>query len=180
LAIFASSSSMVAMCLLTIGSSTTDHRVLNLRWRDVDLENGILNLPDSKSGAKKVMLAAPALQILASLTRVGEFVIAGASGGKPRSDLKRPWERLTRHADLVGVRIHDLRHSFASVGAMSGLGLGVVGKLLGHASAETTARYSHFADDPVRRASERIAADIAASLEGGAAGNVIGLKKGSA
>jgi hypothetical protein len=68
----------------------------------------------------------------------------------------------------------DLRHSFASVGAMSGLGLGVVG---GHASAATTARYSHFADDPVRRASERIAADIAASLEGGAAGNVIGLKR---
>lgn len=138
--------------------------VLNLRWREVDFERGLLHLPDSKTGAKPVVLAAPALEVLASLARSGEYVIAGADPSKPRSDLKRPWQRVSKHAGLIDVRLHDLRHTYASVGAMSGMGLGVVGKLLGHQTPETTAQYSHFADDPLRRASETIGGAIAAAI----------------
>lgn len=152
--------------LLLTGSRLRE--ILNLRWQDVDLQNGILNLPTSKTGAKKVLLGAPAMAILAELPRVhgNPYVIVGEKADKPRSDLKRPWKRLTAHAGLADLRLHDLRHSYASVGAASGMGLGIVGKLLGHASPTTTARYSHFADDPLRRASESIATQIASALSG--------------
>lgn len=138
--------------------------ILNLRWSEVDFEHGVLNLPDSKTGAKKVLLGAPALEVLASLARLGDYVIAGAKPDRPRSDIKRPWDRITAHAGLSNLRLHDLRHSYASVGAAAGMGLGTVGKLLGHASPTTTARYSHFADDPLRRASESISETIAAAM----------------
>lgn len=150
--------------------------VLNLRWSEVDFEGGLLHLPDSKTGAKPVVLAAPALEVLAKLPRAGRYVIAGAKSDKPRSDLKRPWQRISRHAGLEDVRLHDLRHTYASVGAMSGMGLGIVGKLLGHASPSTTARYSHFADDPLRRASEAIGGTIAAAIGGIAPSNVVELR----
>ena len=83
---------------------------------------------------------------------------------KPRADLKRPWDRITKHAKLDGLRIHDLRHSFASVGAGGGMGLPIIGKLLGHTQAATTARYAHLDNDPLKRASEHIAGTIAAAL----------------
>ena len=153
--------------------------ILALRWSEVDFERGVLNLPDSKTGAKKVLLGAPALEVLADLPRMGDYVIAGALPNKPRSDLKRPWERITRHAGLEGVRLHDLRHSFASVGAGAGMGLATVGKLLGHASPATTARYAHLADDPLRRASESISGTIAAAMSGNKGNAVTPMKKGS-
>lgn len=139
--------------------------IRNLRWEHVDLENGLLHLPDSKTGAKRVLLGAPALKVLANLERCGSYVIAGAKKDKPRSDLKRPWSRIIEYAKIEGVRLHDLRHTYASVGAVSGMGLGMVGKLLGHASPTTTARYSHFADDPLRRASDTIAATLASAMD---------------
>lgn len=151
--------------------------ILNLRWTEVDFERGLLHLQDSKTGAKPVVLAAPALEVLANLLRAGDYVIAGAKPSKPRSDLKRPWQRVSNHAGISDVRLHDLRHTYASVGAMSGMGLGIVGKLLGHQTPETTAQYSHFADDPLRRASEAIGGTIAAALGGGSKSNVVPLRK---
>jgi integrase len=147
--------------------------ILNLRWDAVDLEKGFLNLADSKTGAKTVLLGAPALEVLASLPRLGKFVIAGAKDDRPRSDIKRPWERIIAQAGLEHLRLHDLRHSYASIGAAAGMGLGMVGKLLGHASTSTTARYSHFADDPLRRASESISGTIAAAMGGTETGGKI-------
>ena len=99
-------------------------------------------------------------------TRISEFVIAGDDPTKPRSDLKRPWAVISKRAGLDGVRLHDLRHSFASVGAGAGLGLPIVGRLLGHASPTTTARYAHLDADPLRRASNAIGATIEAALAG--------------
>ena len=80
--------------------------------------------------------------------------------------LKRPWDAVTKRAGLTGVRLHDLRHTYASFGAGGGLGLPIIGRLLGHAQAATTARYAHLDNDPLRRASEAIAGRIAAALDG--------------
>jgi integrase len=138
--------------------------VLHLKWDHVDFERGLLFLPESKTGKKTVVLNAPALAVIKGLDRVGQYVVAGDDPDEPRADLKRPWAMVTREAGLDGLRIHDLRHSFASFGAGGGLGLPIVGKLLGHANAVTTARYAHLDADPLRVASERIAGTIAAAM----------------
>lgn len=154
----------VAAIRLLIFTGCRRREILDLRWEHVDFERGVLFLPDSKTGRKIVMLGAPALQVLSRLPRVGAYVIAGSSPEWPRTDLKRPWSVIQRRAGLDGVRVHDLRHSYASVGAGIGLGLPIIGRLLGHAQPSTTARYAHLADDPLRRASEKIARSIADAM----------------
>ena len=140
--------------------------ILKLQWGDVDFNRGLLDLSDSKTGAKEVLLGAAALKVLAEIPRLkgNPYVIVGESKDRPRSDLKRPWKRITTHADLANLRLHDLRHSFASVGVASGMGLAVIGKLLGHASPITTARYAHIAEDASRRALNTIETTIAAGI----------------
>lgn len=144
--------------------------ILHLRWNEVDFGRGVLRLPDSKTGRKVVFLSQPAIDILSGMTRIGAYVIASDSAGtkdeKPRADLKRPWAAITKRAGLEDVRLHDLRHSFASIGAESGLGLPVIGALLGHASAATTKRYAHAADEASRRAVDTIAGKIGSALGG--------------
>jgi integrase len=146
--------------------------ILHLKWEHVDLERGLLFLADSKTGRKTVILNAPALMALARLDRLGPYVVPGDNPKKPRADLKRPWETVARHARLDGVRLHDLRHTYASFGAGGGLGLPIIGKLLGHTQAATTQRYAHLDADPLRRASEAIGGRIAAALEGKRGGAV--------
>jgi integrase len=142
--------------------------ILHLKWEYVDFERGMLLLPDSKSGKRAIVLNAPALDVLADLPRIGSFVIAGMSAGtdqdKPRADLNRPWRAIAKRANLTGLRIHDLRHTHASVGAGAGLGLPIIGKLLGHTQPSTTARYAHLDADPLRRASEHIGSRLAAAM----------------
>jgi integrase len=140
--------------------------ILHLRWEHVDFERGCLFLPDSKSGRKTVILNAPALAVLNGMERIGPYVVPGDSPEQPRHDLKRPWDAVIRRAGLTGVRLHDLRHTYASFGAGGGLGLPIIRRLLGHAQTATTARYAHLDNDPLRRASEAIAGRIAAALEG--------------
>lgn len=146
--------------------------ILNLEWSQVDLDRGLLLLADSKTGKKAIVLNAPAMVVLSNLMRVGRYVIAGDAAGtddeKPRSDLKRPWAMITRRAGLTDLRIHDLRHNFASFGAGGGMGLPIIGKLLGHTQAATTQRYAHLDADPLRRASNTIGASIAAAMGEGA------------
>jgi len=156
--------------------------ILSLQWSHVDLERGILNLPTSKTGAKKVLIGAAALKVLAELPRLKDnpYVIVGEAEGKPRSDLKRPWKRITNHAALTDLRLHDLRHSFASIGVASNLGLSIVGKLLGHASPQTTARYAHIADSAERRALNEIESMIAAAAGMIGTAEVVPFKKGAA
>jgi len=138
--------------------------ILNLRWEWVDLERGLLLLPDSKTGRKTIVLNAPAMAVLATLPRWGTYVISGDKPDKPRADLNRPWHAVRKHAKLEGVRIHDLRHTHASIGAAAGLGLPIIGKLLGHLQAATTARYAHLDANPLRSASEIIGSRIAAAM----------------
>jgi integrase len=155
--------------------------ILHLTWDEVDFERGLLLLKKSKTGKKTVVLNAPALAVLSNIERVGKYVIAGNSAGlaneKPRSDLKRPWTLVCREAGLSGVRLHDLRHNFAAFGAGGGMGLPIIGKLLGHTQPVTTQRYAHLHADPLRVASNAIAAGIAAAMgEVPAGGKVVDIR----
>jgi integrase len=149
--------------------------ILHLRWEHIDIDRGLLRLPDSKTRKKTIVLNAPALAVLTGLPRASAYVIAGEDAKKPRADLKRPWHAVAMRAGLVGVRLHDLRHTHASFGAGAGLGLPIIGKLLGHTQASTTLRYAHLDADPLRRASEHIGSQIAAAM-----GESLAAKEGSA
>ena len=138
--------------------------ILNLMWSDVDFDRNFLTLPDSKTGRKVVFLNIAAADILKNLPRVGSCVIPGDHPDRPRHDLNKPWAHIRKAAGIEDVRLHDLRHTHASIGASCGLGLQIVGKLLEHKSTVTTQRYAHLADDPLRRATETIGANLARSL----------------
>jgi integrase len=156
------------MFLLLTGARLNE--ILKLKWRYVDLERGLLLLPDSKTGKKAITLNSASAAILsemktkADVKKDGEYVFYGVDSEIPRSDLKKPWAAVTELAGLEGLRIHDLRHSFASVGAGAGLGLPIVGKLLGHTQASTTQRYAHLDVDPLRKAADEIGGRIAEAL----------------
>jgi len=147
---------ILAFCLLILTGARL-REILHLEWSHVDMERGLLLLPDSKTGRKTIVLNSPALSLLERAERRGRFVIPGGSDpARPRSDLKKAWHAIQQHAGLVGVRIHDLRHTFASIGAGASLGLPIVGKLLGHSQPATTARYAHLDADPLRRGTNLI------------------------
>ena len=140
--------------------------VLKLRWEHVALDTGELRLPDSKTGARAVPLPPEAVQILSSLPRINgnPWVIPGRKPGTPLRNVDEAWRVIRERAGLEGVRIHDLRHSWASRALALGEALPVIGKLLGHSKLETTARYAHLARDSAQEAAGRVAASIAADL----------------
>jgi len=159
--------------------------ILDARWQHVDFERGALFLPDSKTGKKPIFLSAPAQAVLTNLAerrakdqrlKANPYIIAGANDAAPRADLKKPWAAICRAAQLEGVRLHDLRHTFASYGAGAGLGLPIVGKLLGHTQAATTQRYAHLDADPLRRAADAIGAQIAAAMNRTNGAEIVTLK----
>jgi integrase len=170
----------VAAIRLLLLTGARLQEVLTAQWAWVDLGRGVIFLPISKTGAKPLYLSAAAQAVLAGIPRVegNPHVIAGAKVGAPRTDLKKPWAAIRRAAGLEGLRIHDLRHSFASVGAGASLGLPIIGKLLGHSQPATTARYAHVDADPMRRAADAIGATIDAAMGGRASTNVFPLKAG--
>jgi integrase len=138
--------------------------ILNLRWSEVDLENQALFLADSKTGRKTIRLSDAAIAILSDLPRLGDFVIAGEDPKAPRSDLKRPWAAVSKAAGLAGVRLHDLRHTYASIAAKEGVTMFALSKLLGHATTDMTQRYAHFGDDPLREATNAVGVVIGQKL----------------
>ena len=146
---------------------------LTLRWEPdpegtgyIDFNRGCLHLAESKTGSKVVPLGAPALELLASLPRIegNPHVFPGKISGGHFIGLQKVWNRMREKAELPGVRIHDLRHGFASVAVAGGDSLYLVGKVLGHQQAGTTERYAHLADDPVRAVADRAARQIANAL----------------
>jgi len=145
--------------------------ILDAKWEYVDVERGVIFLPDSKTGKKTIYLGAAALEVITGLPRLegNSHIIPGQKDGQPKADLHGPWKVVTKAAKLEGVRVHDLRHSFASIGAGAQMGLPILGKLLGHSKAATTERYAHVASDPMRRAAETIGATISAAMNGGKA-----------
>ena len=142
------------------------NEIVTLRWEDVDLEAGELRLPDGKTGARLVPLSPTAAEVLSRLPRRTDnpWVIPGSKPGAHLADLQPPWERVRKRAGLDDVRIHDLRHSFASRALALGESLPMIGKLLGHTQVETTARYAHLARDSVKASASRIAGSIGADI----------------
>lgn len=155
------SANIIRMLLLT-GSRRGE--VLNAAWDQFDLDAGIWVKPSAHTKQKRehrVPLSKPTIELLQSIQHEASFprskyVFPSASGDQPQKDIKKFWEGICKKAELRDLRIHDLRHTYASILASSGLSLPVIGALLGHTQPNTTARYSHLFDDPLREATERV------------------------
>jgi integrase len=156
----------IAAIRLLIFTGARLGEILTLRWAYVDTELRALKLPDSKTGRKTVWLSPPALEVLTSLPRVQDnpYVIVGDRSGAHLVNIRKTWARICKRAGLADVRIHDLRHSYASVAVGAGVGLYLTGKILGHLRNTTTERYAHLADDPVRQANELVGRRIAEAM----------------
>lgn len=162
----------IAAIRLLMLTGCRKNEILALRWDEVDLDSGFLRLVDSKTGAKEVFLGAPARVLLSELPKQkgNPYVICGHKAGEHLVGLQKTWAGLRGCAALDGVRLHDLRHSFASVAARSGESLLVIGKVLGHASSATTSRYAHLSEDPVRLAVERASKRVSDTMTEGPRG----------
>ena len=144
------------------------NEILRLRWDEVDLERNELRLSDSKTGPKTVPLSPAAARVLENRPRVpgDPWVIPGRFPGRPLRNIDRSWCKVRARAGLKDVRLHDLRHSFASRALALGESLPMIGKLLGHTRVQTTAKYAHLAEDSVKESAQRIAASIAEDILG--------------
>ncbi|MFL7904151.1 tyrosine-type recombinase/integrase [Azospirillum argentinense] len=219
-------STAIAAVRLLVFTGCRLNEIVTLQWDHVDLANGCLRLPDSKTGAKLVHLNAPARDVLMNLPRVPDnpYVIAGSGEGKYLQGMEKIWQRVRNQATVIlwaaapesapgklvmdlrerlkrlptyteiiaeagkmglklpagltDVRLHDLRHSFASVGAAAGMALPIIGKLLGHTQAATTHRYAHLSADPLRHANDAIGQRIADVMFGKLKNNVSVIKGG--
>jgi integrase len=138
--------------------------ILSLKWDWVDIERSCLRLPDSKTGAKAVPLGGAALAILVELPRKTEFVLPARKGDGHYIGLQKDFARVRERADLPRLRVHDIRHSFASFAIASGISLFITGKVLGHRQARTTEGYSPLSDDPLKQAAEQTSRRIARAM----------------
>ena len=140
--------------------------ILGLRWEDVHLERNEVRLRDSKTGPRTVALSPAAARVLAGLPRPAgnPWVVAGARPGSRLTHIAYYWYRVRERAGLEDVRLHDLRHSFASRALALGEPLPMIGRMLGHSKLQSTARYAHLARDSVRESAARVAESIGADL----------------
>lgn len=143
--------------------------IQRLKWEYVFLDEGVIRLPDSKNGARTVQLGESAVGLLKSIPMIAgnPYVITGRKDGGHLTDLEKPWRRIRKEAGLVDVRIHDLRHSFASDALELGEDLIMIGKLLGHRDLKSTARYAHLKKEPIQRAVKEIDLKIFTALVSG-------------
>ncbi|MCZ0955267.1 MAG: tyrosine-type recombinase/integrase [Rhodospirillaceae bacterium] len=151
---------------LLILTGCRKNEILSLRWGDVNLDARELRLRDTKTGPRFVALSPAAVQRFKGLygSTGSEWVIPGRKPGTHLKKLGSVWRRLRVRADLADVRLHDLRHSFASTALALGEPLPMIAKLLGHRRIESTARYAHLARGAVREAAERVADNLAKDI----------------
>lgn len=169
--------SAVACIRLLILTGCRLGEIQTLKWAWVDLKSKLINLPDSKTGKKTIYLGQAAMDELRRTPKIKDnpFVITGYIEGQYLMDIQRPWRRIRKAAGLEDVRIHDLRHTFASHGVAIGQGLPIIGKLLGHTGIQTTARYAHLAADPALEVADKISERLAVALR--PAGDTPGKRK---
>ena len=156
--------SAVAAFRLLLLTGCRMSEIRDLRWDYV--KDDCIELPDAKTGGRVVPLGPEARAVLSAIPRDEDnpWVIAGRLPGSHLTDLQRPWRRIRKQAGLEDVRIHDLRHSFASRALALGESLTMIGKLLGHTQVQTTARYAHLARDSIQTAAARITESIGGNL----------------
>ncbi len=150
--------SVITAIRLLIFTGARLNEILTVKWEQVDLEHSCLRIPDSKTGAKTIHLPPPAVELIRDTERLDDnpYLIVGRNKGAHLVNLEKAWRRIRKRAGLDDVRIHDLRHSFASVAVSQGMSLPMIGALLGHSQPQTTARYAHLAADPLKEASSII------------------------
>jgi integrase len=158
----------VACIRLLILTGARVSEIRELKWDYVDLKGKKLNLPDSKTGRKTIQLSDAAVEVLQALPRVKDnpYVIVGGKPGRPLQNLRKPWVAICKETNLEGVRIHDLRHSFASFAAAQGQPLLVIGKLLGHKNPATTQRYVHLTEGHLGAANQLVSDKISGIISG--------------
>lgn len=150
--------------LLLTGARCSE--ILTAKWEDFEPEYARLLLSDSKTGAKIIYLSVEAIAVIEGLKKQAKnpYLICGSKEGAHLVNVKKPWARLRKAALIGDVRLHDLRHTYASSAVANGLDLYMVGKLLGHRKTQTTARYAHLADNPMRAAAALTGGKISESL----------------
>ena len=156
----------IAAIRLLLLTGDRKSEIVTLRWDDIDRTAGEIRLKDSKTGAQRVPMTPAVERVLAGIPRIegNLWVIAGQNPGDHLKNLNQIWRRLRPRAGLDDVRIHDVRHSFASRALAVGESLPMIGKLLGHRKVTTTARYAHLAEDSVRESAVRVSSSIAADI----------------
>jgi integrase len=169
----------VKVIRLLILTACRKSEIEGLLWSEVDFNLSLLRLSDSKTGHKVVPLSATAVELLAKLRQAYEIGLATKSlpasafvfPAKDKPDVHfigtpKVWYQVRKSAGLEDVRLHDLRHTFASFAALDGQSLLIIGKILGHTHQATTARYAHLTDDPVRLATNKTSEALAKALAG--------------
>ena len=161
------SPSAVACIRLLLLTGCRLGEIQTLKWSYLDLDTCLAFLPDSKTGRKTLYLGSVAVKLLKSIPRRknNPYVITGEIEGQYLTDMQKPWRRIRRFADLTDVRIHDLRHTFASSGVALGQGLPIIGRLLGHTQPQTTARYAHLAATPALEVANKISENLATFID---------------
>jgi integrase len=152
--------------LIFLGARLSE--VLSLKWEYLNFETQSLRLPDSKTGAKTLYLSPPALAVLDTLPQIqgNPHILPGVKEGAHLVNLQAAWAQLRQKANIADVRLHDLRHNFASVAVAQGMSLPMIGALLGHHDVTTTSRYAHLSQNPLRQANEAIGNRIASVMSG--------------
>ena len=153
---------------LALFTGARSGEIVAAQWAYVDWDRRFIRLPDSKNNAPRtVHLNDAAIEVLHGLPRAGPYIVAGAHAAAPYKNLTRAWAIARRFASLNDVRLHDLRHSYASLAASQGVSLQMIGKLLGHRNVATTARYAHLARDAAAATNDQLGSLMVAAIERG-------------
>ena len=156
-----SNKTIVAIIKFLLLTGVRKREAMDMQWSDVDFTKSTWLLKFNKSGkARHIALNTDAMAILNAIPKISTYIFANPETGKPYNDIRKTFDKVMQCADISNMRIHDLRHNFASLAVNSGESLFVVQKLLGHASPQTTQRYAHLQQSTLQNASEKIAAVI--------------------
>lgn len=150
---------------LALFTGARSGEITAIQWSHIDWRRKFIRLPDSKTNEPRTIhLSDAAIEMLRTIPRIGPYVVAGAIDGEPFKNLWRAWTIVRTLARLPDVRLHDLRHSYASLAAGRGISLQMIGKLLGHRVPATTQRYSHLARDAVAAINDELGAAMQAAI----------------